>query len=325
MLISEAQREVRTVFLGGFVGQAVSSALWLLSAAAATWGSPRLGIAILAFGGALIFPTTQAVLRLMGRGASLSAGNPMGQLAMQVAFMVPLNLLVVAGATLYRLNWFYPACMIVVGTHYLPFVFLYGMWQFWMLGGLLVAGGVVIGLYLSASFSLGGWVTGVFLLVFAFVGRSVARGEEMTVAAVNGRNAKGAARVSLLGALLLVSTTASAADLRITDSRGTEVVVHSAAIDYGGFMASEMETQGIRVMQGDGSVMVKWTDIETLKVTRRDESIKPPRIELEVVLKNQKKLPAALLRQGRMKLTGKTELGEYSIDLDKVRTITPLK
>ena len=29
--------------------------------------------------------------------------------------------------------------------------------------------------------------------------------------------------------------------------------------------------------------------------------------------------------QGRMKLTGKTELGEYSIDLDKVRTITPLK
>jgi hypothetical protein len=26
-----------------------------------------------------------------------------------------------------------------------------------------------------------------------------------------------------------------------------------------------------------------------------------------------------------MKLTGKTELGEYSIDLDKVRTITPLK
>ncbi len=131
--------------------------------------------------------------------------------------------------------------------------------------------------------------------------------------------------VLLLAALLVVAATASAADLRITDSRGTEVVVMSAAIDYGGFVASETVTDGIRLMQGDGSVMVKWSEIESLKVIRRDESVKPPRIELEVVLKNQKKLPAALLRQGRMKLTGKTELGEYSIDLDKVRTITPIK
>ena len=128
-----------------------------------------------------------------------------------------------------------------------------------------------------------------------------------------------------LAALTLAATTANAADLRITDSRGTEVVVQSAAIDYGAFVSSDVETQGIRLMQGDGSVTVKWTDLETLKVTRRDESVKPPRVELEVVLKNQKKVPAALFRQGRMKLTGKTELGEYSIDLDKVRTITPVK
>jgi len=139
------------------------------------------------------------------------------------------------------------------------------------------------------------------------------------------RKPKAEVRVLLLAALLLVAASASAADLRITDSRGTEVVVHSAAIDYGGFLASESETQGIRLLQGDGSVMVKWADIETLKVVRRDESVKPPRIELEVVLRNQKKVPAALLRQGRMKLTGKTDLGEYSIDLDRVRTITPLK
>ena len=132
-------------------------------------------------------------------------------------------------------------------------------------------------------------------------------------------------KLLLVAALLLFAGRANAADLRITDSRGTEVVVRSAAIDYGGFMASEMEREGIRLMQGDGSVVVKWTDIESLKVVRRDEAVKPPRIELEVVLKNQKKVPAALLRQGRMKLTGKTELGDYSIDLDKVRSITPLK
>ena len=120
-------------------------------------------------------------------------------------------------------------------------------------------------------------MTGVILLGFAIVRRS-------------------AARVLLLPVWLLVAATASAADLRITDSRGTEVVVQSAVIDYGGFMASELETQGIRLMQGDGSVVVKWADLESLRVTRRDESVKPPRIELEVVLKSQKKLPAALLR-----------------------------
>jgi hypothetical protein len=169
MEISDAQREVRTVFLGGLVGQAVSSVLWFLSAVAATWISPRAGILLIVLGGPLIFPMTQMVLRVLGRPASLGAGNPMGQLAMQVALTIPLNLLVVAGATLYRLNWFYPACMIVVGAHYLPFVFLYGMWQFWVLGGVLIAAGVMIALYASSVFSLGGWVAAVILLGFALV------------------------------------------------------------------------------------------------------------------------------------------------------------
>ena len=118
---------------------------------------------------------------------------------------------------------------------------------------------------------------------------------------------------------------ASAADLKITDSRGTEVVVIGASIDYSGFMASDKETQGIRVLQGDGTVTVKWTDVESLRITRMDNSVKPPRIEIEIVLRNGKKVPAALLRQGQMKLSGKTELGEYSIDLEKLRSITPVR
>jgi len=174
MQIADAQREVRSVFLGGFIGTAVSSGLWLFSAALSTWRSPRQGIVLLVLGGALIFPVTQFVLRLMGRRASLSSDNPMGQLATQIAFTIPLNLLVVGGATLYRLSWFYPACMVIVGSHYLPFMFLYGMWQYGVLGGILVAGGVVIGLYAPGSFSLGGWVTAMVMIMFAFVGRQVA-------------------------------------------------------------------------------------------------------------------------------------------------------
>ena len=125
--------------------------------------------------------------------------------------------------------------------------------------------------------------------------------------------------------LLLPPGRAGAADLKITDSRGTEVVLTGASVDYSGFLASDKETQGIRVLQGDGMVTVKWTDVESLRVVRRDDSVKPPRIELEIVLRNGKKVPAALFRQGQMKLSGKTDLGDYSIDLEKVRTIVPVR
>ncbi|AMY08451.1 hypothetical protein LuPra_01651 [Luteitalea pratensis] len=125
--------------------------------------------------------------------------------------------------------------------------------------------------------------------------------------------------------LLLSSASAVAADLKIKDSRGTEVLVTNASIDYSSFMASDKETQGIRLLQGDGMVTVKWADIESLTFVRTDDSVRPPRIELEVVLRSGKKAPAALVRQGQMKLLGKTDLGDYSIDLQKVRTITPIR
>ncbi len=68
--------------------------------------------------------------------------------------------------------------MVVVGAHYLPFIFLYGMHQFGILAGFLIAGGVGIGLYGPDMFSLGGWVSAFILIIFAFVGRSVILKEE---------------------------------------------------------------------------------------------------------------------------------------------------
>jgi hypothetical protein len=78
---------------------------------------------------------------------------------------------------LYRLNWFYPAMMILVGAHYLPFVFLYGMRLFAALAAVLVGGGTLIAMYFSDSFSIGAWYTGTILLVFAELGRRIANHE----------------------------------------------------------------------------------------------------------------------------------------------------
>ena len=180
MNIIDSQREMRSAFLGGFAGQLVSGLIWLIAAALGTWLSPVSGMAALFFGSMGIFPLTQLVVRLLGRPGKVSPANGLWQLGSQVAFTVPLNFLLVGAATLYRESWFFPAAMIVVGSHYLPFITLYGMKLFGLLAGLLVLGGFALGLYGPQIFHLGGWLTGVILIVFAFVGRQVVLQEEKT-------------------------------------------------------------------------------------------------------------------------------------------------
>lgn len=130
MLISEAQREVRTAYLGGFVGQLVSAMIWFVSSVIATFVDPKTGFWTLAIGGAAIFPLTQALLRMAGRRAALARPNPLSSLGMQIAFTVPLVLPLAGAAAIHRPGWFYPACLVIVGAHYLPFAFLYGMKTF---------------------------------------------------------------------------------------------------------------------------------------------------------------------------------------------------
>jgi hypothetical protein len=171
MEVTEAQREMRSVYLNGAIGQAVSGVIWLLSASLGTWLSVEYGIFALAVGGAFIFPLTQLVLRISGRPTTLRAENPLSGLAMQVAFLVPIMIPVIGAATLHNVNWFYPAFMIAVGAHYLPFVFLYGMKIYAVLAAVLIGGGVTIGWMLPDTFSIGGWMGAVALLLFSVFAR----------------------------------------------------------------------------------------------------------------------------------------------------------
>lgn len=177
MLVQDAQREVRTVFIGGFWGQLVSSAIWLVSAAVGTWVTPHAAILTVVAGGFFIFPITQLMLRFTGGRADLSKDNPLGNLGMQIAFTLPMTMLLLVPVTTFRLNLFYPALMVLLGAHYLPFTFLYGMRMFVLLCAVLISGGVVIAHYFSGSFSLGGWIGGVTLFIFAWILRAAAQTE----------------------------------------------------------------------------------------------------------------------------------------------------
>ncbi len=183
MDIGDAQREVRARFVGGFYGQLVSGALWLVSASLATWSTPRAAITTLVVGGFLIFPITELLIRSAGGRSSLSAQNSLRHLGMQVAFVLPLSMPLLLPVARYRLNWFFPAMMVLLGAHYVPFVFLYGMRMFAVLAALIAGGGLLIAMYWSSSFSLGAWYTAAMLVLFAVVGRATVRREASAVAA----------------------------------------------------------------------------------------------------------------------------------------------
>jgi hypothetical protein len=173
MNIVDAQRENRFRYSGGFYGQAVSGVIWLVSAGFASWSSPRTAITVLVIAGFFIFPITELLVRTVGSRLKLDRRNPLPQLGMQVAFVLPLSMPLLLPVSHYDLNWFYPALMILLGAHYLPFVFLYGMRMFAVLAAALWGGGFIIAMHLSSSFSIGAWYTGTILLIFAAVGKSL--------------------------------------------------------------------------------------------------------------------------------------------------------
>jgi hypothetical protein len=177
MDIQDAQREVRSVYIGGFWGQLLYSILWLTSAALGTWVTPRASILTIVVGGFFIFPLMQMLLRLSGRPARVSKENSFHWLGMQVAFVLPFSMLLLVPIGRYDLNLFFPALIILLGAHYLPFATSYGMRMFLVLAGILLAEGVLLAYYFSRTFSLGAWIAGLTLFVFAWIGRSIASGE----------------------------------------------------------------------------------------------------------------------------------------------------
>ncbi len=170
MNVAEAQREMRDVYMNAGPGEAVSALVWFVSAACATWVSPGAGALALVFGGMLIFPLTQLSLFVMGHRTSVSASNPLRELAPQVAFIVPIVMPLAGVAMLQRASWFYPAFMVIVGAHYLPFTFLYGARRFLVLAGILIVAGYGLAFSDIPSFSIGAWFTAIVLSAFAVFG-----------------------------------------------------------------------------------------------------------------------------------------------------------
>jgi hypothetical protein len=159
-------------------GQLVSAVLWAASAAIAETGRRGLAEVVIVAGGFFIFPLTLLSLKLAGRSVASTKGSPMNALAIQVAFTVPLGLPAVLTLAHFAPNLFYPATLMLVGAHYLPFATLYGMKHWLVLAGTMVVGGFVLGWELPLGFAAGGWLGAALLAIFAVVGWRLVVAEE---------------------------------------------------------------------------------------------------------------------------------------------------
>jgi len=129
--------------------------------------------------------------------------------------------------------------------------------------------------------------------------------------------------VRLIIVFLVSVSSVFATDLKITDASNTIIVVHDAFIDYGGLMGDK-ETEGLRIYQGEAMVTALWANIRSVTITGKTASAEP-RPTAEIIPKKGSKINTTLVSKGRMRLSGKTDLGDYAIDLEKIRIIEPLQ
>lgn len=169
MDIASAQREMRQAFLGGAVGQSVSALLWLGGGLFALTHGPRVAMLFVALAGMFIFPVTRMLLKLMGERGD-APGNPLMGLGWQVAIPAALLLPLVFAATAYRETWFFPALLVAIGAHYLPFAFLYGMRHFLALGAAMIVVGLLAGVYMPSRAIAVAWAVAAMLLGFGLAG-----------------------------------------------------------------------------------------------------------------------------------------------------------
>jgi hypothetical protein len=84
--------------------------------------------------------------KLLGRAGTHEPGNPLGTLAIESTFWLLAGIAVAYGMHVLRLEWFFPAMLLVIGGRYLTFQSLYGLRIYWLLGATLCAAGVALAL-----------------------------------------------------------------------------------------------------------------------------------------------------------------------------------
>ncbi|MES2126498.1 MAG: hypothetical protein V4463_04445 [Pseudomonadota bacterium] len=143
--LTHSQSDMRTAYCSGGAGILASGIAWLVAAIIAFRGAPQQAVWALFIGGMLIHPAGVLICKLLGSPGVHAKANPLGSLAWASTFWLIFSLPLAYVASLQRIEWFFPAMLLVIGGRYLVFSSLYGMRTYWFLGLLLAATGFLLG------------------------------------------------------------------------------------------------------------------------------------------------------------------------------------
>jgi hypothetical protein len=147
--IRQAQADMRFAYNSGATGMLASAIAWTCATATVLFGTPGQAVWTLFIGGMLIHPVSILISKMLGRPGNHSKGNPLGALALASTAWLIFSLPLAYAASLLRIEWFFPAMLLVIGGRYLVFAALYGMRTYWVCGLTLAGAGFLLGLLLA--------------------------------------------------------------------------------------------------------------------------------------------------------------------------------
>ena len=144
--VNQAQANMRDAYFSGAAGVLVSGCVWLAAGLVAALNSSSVAVFVLLVGGALIHPASVVLCKILGRIGTHEPGNPLGILAIEGTFWLLAGIAIAYGMHVLRMEWFFPAMLLVIGGRYLTFQSLYGLRIYWLLGAVLCLAGLALAL-----------------------------------------------------------------------------------------------------------------------------------------------------------------------------------
>jgi len=152
LTLTQAQADMRSGYFDGAPGLLVSGLAWLVSGLFAVFVSPGSAVLALLVGGAVIHPLSVLGAKILGRSGTHSQGNPLARLAIEGTIWLLAGIAIAYAMQVLRVEWFFPAMLLLIGGRYLTFQSLYGLRIYWICGAALCVAGFGLGLVRAPIF-----------------------------------------------------------------------------------------------------------------------------------------------------------------------------
>ncbi len=161
-------KEIRQSYLGGFPILLIEGVFWILAGILWDFVSFKVGIIVIIVGGISFYPLGQLFQVILKRPKIIQE-NPLKLLFTQISLIIPFSFPLIFLLAKENLNLFFPALTIIIGAHYLPFIYAYKMKTYWILAFLLVVEGSLFGFIVHDNIHYCAYYTGIILLLFAII------------------------------------------------------------------------------------------------------------------------------------------------------------